>query len=203
MLSVRMVQVTTVTSPVVATVTVDDAAVVQRPRLADAPTTVRAAVEELLGGPVVAERAAAAGFTPSVASIVVGSGGNRLFVKAAPVGEGLGEAVRAGVALAEVVAELAPRLVGSARVGQWRVAAYEVAIPLLAELERGGSRPLPVARPCTTGPPAGQRLRQPDGRLRIVDWTQLSTAPQRRTQRQRGLRTLRWLESRLARARRR
>ncbi|MBB2922326.1 aminoglycoside phosphotransferase [Cellulomonas cellasea] len=97
-----------------------------RPRLADAPGDVRDAVDALLGSPVVDERPATAGFTPSVASTVVGSGGQRLFVKVAPVGGGLGEAVEAGVVLADVVGDLGPRLVGSAAVGAWRVAAYEV-----------------------------------------------------------------------------
>ncbi|GAA4606565.1 hypothetical protein BJY16_005895 [Actinoplanes octamycinicus] len=97
-----------------------------RPRLADAPESVRAAVSDLLGGPIRGERPAQAGFTHAVASVVTGDGGSRLFVKAAPVGDGLGEAVAAGVVLAEVVGDLGPRLLGHVAVGGWRVAAYEV-----------------------------------------------------------------------------
>ncbi|WP_258725900.1 hypothetical protein [Cellulomonas sp. NS3] len=97
-----------------------------RPRLADTPAEVRDAVDALLGSPVTRERPASAGFTPSVASTVVGSGGDRLFVKAAAVGGGLGEAIETGVLLADVAGDLGPRLVGSAVVGAWRVAAYEV-----------------------------------------------------------------------------
>lgn len=93
---------------------------IRRPLLAEAPEPVRAAVAELLGGPVVTERAAAAGFTASIASIVTG-GGRSLFVKAAP-----DDAVAAGVVLAEVTGDLGPRLVGSRTVGAWQVAAYEV-----------------------------------------------------------------------------
>ncbi|GAA1653620.1 phosphotransferase [Actinoplanes couchii] len=93
-----------------------------RPRLADAPVDVRAAVADLLGGPIVSERPADAGFTPAIASVV----NDTLFVKAGPVGEGLGEAVQAGVVLAPAAGALAPRLVGSAVLGSWRMAAYEV-----------------------------------------------------------------------------
>lgn len=65
------------------------------------------AVSELLGAPVLHERPAEAGFTHSIASTVIGVGGRRLFVKAAPVGGGLGEAGtrgRAGRALRPFVA---------------------------------------------------------------------------------------------------
>ncbi|GAB1642002.1 aminoglycoside phosphotransferase [Krasilnikovia sp. MM14-A1259] len=106
--------------------TLNDEYGIRRPRLADTPDSVRFAVEELLGSSVVAEYPAEAGFTPSVASVVIGTDGSRLFAKAAPVGQGLGEAVEAGVALAVVADELGPRLVGSTSVEQWRVAAYEV-----------------------------------------------------------------------------
>lgn len=234
-----------------------------RPRLADAPAEVRDAVDALLGSPVAHERPASAGFTPSIASTVAGSGGDRLFVKAAAVGGGLGEAVEAGVVLADVVGDLGPRLVGSATVGAWRVAAYEVVdgtalttwdeedlVPLLAVVDRLRERldpcpPLPVGTTpyatsfvpllgtwaaLATAPPASAHvspqpesavahvrgrplpvdvpvpllaelearwldaleagtalhhgdlrrdnvLREPGGRLRVVDWTHLWTAP--------------------------
>jgi hypothetical protein len=104
----------------------NDEAMLQRPSLADAPDAVRAVVSELLGSPILAERAAQAGFTHSIASVVIGNSGARLFVKAAPVGDGLGEAVEAGAVLTEAVGEIAPRLVGFAAVGDWRVTAHEV-----------------------------------------------------------------------------
>ncbi|MFS0700218.1 hypothetical protein AB6N24_09630 [Cellulomonas sp. 179-A 4D5 NHS] len=134
-----------------------------RPRLADAPAEVRDAVDALLGSRVTHEQPASAGFTPSIASTVAGSGGDRLFVKAAAVGGGLGEAVETGVLLADVVGDLGPRLVGSASVGAWRVAAYEVVdgtalstwdeadlAPLLAVVEHLRER----LDPCPTVPAA-------------------------------------------------
>ncbi len=93
--------------------------------MSEAPAAVREAVSEMLCGPIRAERPSTAGFTPSIASVVAGPRG-WLFVKAAPVGDGLGEAVAAGVVLAGVVGDLGPRLVGAAETGAWRVAAYEV-----------------------------------------------------------------------------
>ncbi|MCY1145019.1 phosphotransferase [Actinoplanes sp. Pm04-4] len=208
-----------------------------RPRLAEAPAAVREAVKELLGARVQTEQPAQGGFTPSIASVVVGRG-SRLFVKAAPLGMG----VEVGAALAEAVGEIGPRLVGFRVVGDWRVAAYEViegaavrqwaaedvprllslidrwrvraaacrvngatpyadafrpmlgawqgsavpgpplpvsiALPVLAELER---RWLSVLRPGTALHHGDLRrdnfMREPDGRLRIVDWTHLWTAP--------------------------
>lgn len=134
-----------------------------RPRLADAPAEVRERVDALLGECVVAEVPAPAGFTASVASTVVGAGGARLFVKAAPVGEGFGEAVEAGVVLADVTGDLGPRLVGAAAVGAWRIAAYEVVDdeavtswrtadlgPLLRVVERLRERLDPCPLPGTT-----------------------------------------------------
>ncbi|MEU4626599.1 aminoglycoside phosphotransferase [Actinoplanes sp. NPDC023801] len=213
----------------------------RRPVLAEAPDAVRAAVAELLGAPIVAERAAAAGFTPSIASIVAGRGGRRLFVEAAPVGDGLGEAVAAGVVLAGAAGDLGPRLAGAVECGDWRVAAYEVVdgvtvdfwtgddlVELLSVAERmrdrlepcpiggvrpyardfvpllgnwttlGVTRPPPVAVPVTRLAELESRwldvlapggalhhgdlrrdnvIREPGGRLRIVDWTHLWTAP--------------------------
>jgi hypothetical protein len=136
---------------------------VRRPRLADAPVEVRDAVAALLGAPVAEERPAATGFTPSVASTVLAANGARLFVKAAAVGEGLGEAVQAGAVLADAVGDLGPRLVGSAAVGAWRVVAYEVVdgatpttwdsadlAPLLRVVERLRERLDPCPLPGTT-----------------------------------------------------
>ena len=98
----------------------------KRPRLSEAPVAVRDSVAELLGTAVLTEQPAQGGFTPSIASVVVGRAGVRLFVKAAPVGAGLGEAIEAGVVLAGVVGDIGPRLVGSVSVGDWRVAVFEV-----------------------------------------------------------------------------
>ncbi|MEU4426515.1 aminoglycoside phosphotransferase [Actinoplanes sp. NPDC024001] len=213
---------------------------IPRPRLADAPPGVRAAVEGLLGGPIGAEQAAEAGFTHSIASVVTGRCGRRLFVKAAAPGD----AVEAGIVLAAVTGEIGPRLAGSAAVGDWRVAAYEVIegetltrwqaadlpellrvvrrmrelldpspiagtspyaqafLPLLGAWQAwehtADHPPLPVDLPVAllaelerrwltalAGGGALQHgdlrrdnvIRQPDGRLRIVDWTHRWTAP--------------------------
>ena len=89
-----------------------------RLRLSDAPDAVRERVETLLGEPIVAEYPASAGFTQSTASVIVGARGARCFVKAAP-----DSSVRAGVILAAVGG---PRLIGSATVGTWEIALYEV-----------------------------------------------------------------------------
>jgi hypothetical protein len=93
-----------------------------RPRLAHAPAAVRAAVTDLLGEAIHTETPAPAGFTPSIASTING----RLFIKAAPIGDGLGEAVETGATLAHTIGDLGPRLLGSAAPGQWRIAAYEL-----------------------------------------------------------------------------
>jgi hypothetical protein len=231
--------------------------ILMRPRLAEAPDAVRAVVSDLLRSPIRAEHAAAAGFNRSIASVVVGSRGSRLFIKAAPVGSGLGEAVQAGAILAETVGDIGPRLVDFAVVADWRVAAYEVVdgeavtwwsaadvaelspllqrmhevldpcpitgtspyseafAPLLGtwqaldhgtvedadaslRVEHLRGLPLPVRVPVSVLAELESRwvsalaadtalhhgdlrrdnvIRQPDGRLRIVDWTHLWTAP--------------------------
>ncbi|WP_433795819.1 phosphotransferase [Actinoplanes sp. CA-252034] len=213
----------------------------RRPLLSEAPDAVRDWVAGLLGEPVVVERAAEAGFTPSIASVVNGRSGARLFVKAAPIGNGLGEAVEAGTALAETVGDLGPRLAGAGSCGEWRVAAYEVVdgtaveewttadvdellrvtarmrerlasgpiegvrpyaddfVPLLGDWATlGVSRPPPISVPVARLAELEARwtavlapgvalhhgdlrrdnvIREPEGRLRIVDWTHLWTAP--------------------------
>ncbi|MBG0568231.1 aminoglycoside phosphotransferase [Actinoplanes sp. NEAU-A11] len=98
---------------------------VVRPRLAEAPRQVRAVVEEALGESVQFERPAAAGFTPSIASAVTGGSGRSVFVKAAPTGGGLGEAVRTGVQLAPLIGDLSPRLLTAEEPEGWVVAVYE------------------------------------------------------------------------------
>jgi hypothetical protein len=212
-----------------------------RPLLGEAPEAVREVVAELLGVAIDGERPSAAGFTPSIASVVTGRGGRRLFVKAAPVGDGLGEAVAAGAVLAGAAGDLGPRLVGAVGCGDWRVAAYEVVdgvtvdlwtagdlVELLAVAERmrdrlvpcpiggvwpyaqdfvpllgnwttlGVTRPPPVDVPVRRLAELESRwlgvlvpgdalhhgdlrrdnvIREPGGRLRIVDWTHLWTAP--------------------------
>ncbi|WP_308201211.1 phosphotransferase [Paractinoplanes maris] len=214
---------------------------VRRPLLSEAPEAVGDAVSALLGTAIHSEHPADAGFTPSIASMVTGAGARRLFVKAAPVGEGLGEAVEAGVVLAGAVGDLGPRLAGSAAVGAWRVAVYEVIegetvrrweptdlpeLHRLADRLRAATDPCPIGgtspyadafRPLLGAWDAPERLRplpvnlraaeladlerrwsavlrpgsalhhgdlrrdnvirQPDGRLRIVDWTHQWTAP--------------------------
>jgi hypothetical protein len=220
----------------VAAVSVD-----RRPLLSEAPDAVLDAVAGVLGEPVVGERAAEAGFTPSIASVVTGRSGARLFVKVAPVGNGFGEAVEAGAVLADAVGDLGPRLVGAVACGEWRVAAYEVVdgtpvaswsaadvdellrvadrmrerldpcpvggvwpyahdfVPLLGEWATlGVRRPPPISAPVARLAELEARwtavlapgvalhhgdlrrdniIREPDGRLRIVDWTHLWTAP--------------------------
>jgi Ser/Thr protein kinase RdoA (MazF antagonist) len=158
-----------------------------------------------------------------------------------PVGNGLGEAVEAGVVLADAVGDLGPRLVSAAACGQWRVAAYEVVdgvtaedwttadvdemlrvadrmwerlgscpvggfrpyaddfVPLLGDWATlGARRPPPISAPVARLAELEARwtavlapgvalhhgdlrrdniIREPGGRLRIVDWTHLWTAP--------------------------
>jgi hypothetical protein len=96
-----------------------------RPRLSHAPPAVRAVVENVLRAPVRHERPAAFGFTPAVASTVTGDKGRAVFVKAGPLGAGLGEAVRTGVRMCAVVGDLAPPLLAAAEVNGWAVAVYE------------------------------------------------------------------------------
>ena len=96
-----------------------------RPRLSEASAAVRAVVEEVLGESVRLERPAAAGFTPAIASTVTGASGRSVFVKAAPTGAGLGEAVRTGVALAPLIGDVAPRLLAAGEPEGWVVAVYE------------------------------------------------------------------------------
>lgn len=196
---------------------------------------------EVLGEPVVGEWAAEAGFTPSIASVVAGRSGARLFVKAAPIGTGLGEAVEAGAVLADAVGDLGPRLLRAVSCGEWRVAAYKVVdgvtvdawssadvdevllvidrmrermqpcsiggvwpyaqdfVPLLGDWATlGVRRPPPISAPVARLAELEARwmavlapgvalhhgdlrrdniIREPDGRLRIVDWTHMWTAP--------------------------
>jgi hypothetical protein len=185
-------------------------------------------VEQLLGEPVVTEHPAGAGFTPSIASVVVGASGRRLFVKEAPP---------ESVVLASVTGALGPRFVGSAgrmaayevvdggpvtrweaadlpelvtvlrrmrerldpsplrgttpyaeafvpKLGAWqqpepgRELPVDIPIPALAELE---SRWMPALAEGTALHHGDLRrdnfLGRPDGRLLIVDWTHLWTAP--------------------------
>ena len=96
-----------------------------RPRLSDAPSEVRAAVEDVLGEPVRFERPATAGFTPAIASTVTGDSGRSVFVKAAPNEDGLGSSIRTGVQLAPLIGDLAPRLLAASEPEGWVVAVYE------------------------------------------------------------------------------
>lgn len=96
-----------------------------RPRLSQAPAAVRSVVQHVLREPIRHEQPAAFGFTPAVASTVTARGGRTVFVKAGPLGSGLGEAVRTGAQLAAIVGDLAPQLLAAAEVDGWAVAVYE------------------------------------------------------------------------------
>jgi hypothetical protein len=208
--------------------------------LGDAPEAVREMVAGLLGEPIVGERAAEAGFTPSIDSVVSGRSGTRLFIKAAPVGDGLGEAVATGAVPADAIGEPGPRLVRAVSSGEWRVAAYEVVdgatvdtwtpadveelrvvvrmwerlepcpvggvwpyvrdvVPPLGDgVTLGKRRPPPISAPmarlaemearwtAVIGPGVALHhgdlrrdnvIREPGGKLRLVDWTHVWTAP--------------------------
>lgn len=97
----------------------------RRPLLAASGRAVVAAVEDMTGGRITGERPAAAGFTVSVASTVHLSRGGPVFVKAGEVGTAAGEAVTTGAALAPVIGDLAPDLLGHRLVDGWSVAVYE------------------------------------------------------------------------------
>jgi len=97
-----------------------------RPRLSEAPAEVRAAVEDVLGEPVRFERPAIAGFTPAIASTVTGDSGRSVFVKAATNDGDLGAFIRAGVQLAPLIGDLAPRLLAAGETEGWVVAVYEL-----------------------------------------------------------------------------
>lgn len=97
---------------------------VGRPRLSSSAPALHT-VEELVGDRVVVEQAAMAGFTRSIASTVHLAGGGRVFVKAGEVGDSGGDAVTTGAALAPVIANLGPALLGHRIVDGWSVAIYE------------------------------------------------------------------------------
>jgi hypothetical protein len=91
----------------------------------DLPAHVRAEVERILGGPVVAAESQAGGFSPGTADRVRTAGGARGFVKA--VGAGINtRSVEMARAEAHITAALperapAPRLLGSFDDGEWVV----------------------------------------------------------------------------------
>ncbi|WP_433045134.1 phosphotransferase [Dactylosporangium sp. CS-033363] len=95
----------------------------------DLPDKVRAAVEDLLGGPVVAARSQAGGFSPGTADRVVTAAGRRAFVKA--VGTSLNpESPGLHRTEAAVVAKLpaglpTPALLGVYDDGDWIALAFE------------------------------------------------------------------------------
>jgi hypothetical protein len=98
-----------------------------RPRLLrTAPASVIEQVTGLLGSTIVREEPAAAGFTESVASIVIAASDARVFVKAAPVSDGSADAVRAGGELAAVIGDLGPPLLQLIEGDGWVAAVYEV-----------------------------------------------------------------------------
>jgi hypothetical protein len=98
-----------------------------RPRLLrTAPGSVIDQVGGALGGPIVGEEPAAAGFTESVASVVAAASGATVFVKAGPVSDGSADAVRAGAELAAVIGDLGPPLLSLIEADGWVAAVYAV-----------------------------------------------------------------------------
>jgi phosphotransferase family enzyme len=154
-----------------------------RPRLSQVPAVVRAFVEDVLREPLRHERPAAFGFTPAVASTVTGRGGRTVFVKAAPLAGGLGEAVRAGVRLAELVGDLAPRLLAAAEPGGWVVAVYEyVPGDSLREWDEPATAAmidvLATVRERLAGPPLGGARRYADDFAPLLGaWRSLARRP--------------------------
>lgn len=66
-----------------------------------------------------------AGYTRAIASTVRLSGGGRVFVKAGEVGDSVDDGVTIGAALAPVIGDLGPALLGHRIVDGWSVAIYE------------------------------------------------------------------------------
>ncbi|SIN77985.1 aminoglycoside phosphotransferase family protein [Agromyces cerinus] len=93
--------------------------------LRTAPISVVEFVTSVLGGGIARETPAAAGFTPSVASVVSAASGRHVFVKAGAVGDAGGDAVRVGAELASTIGDLGPPLLSWSESDGWVVAVYE------------------------------------------------------------------------------
>jgi hypothetical protein len=91
-----------------------------------APDAVIDFVSTSLGGRIAREGPASAGFTESVASVIMSTAGSQVFVKAGPLGDGYGEAVKAGAELAAVIGDLGPQLLSALDAEGWSVAVYAV-----------------------------------------------------------------------------
>lgn len=97
-----------------------------RPSLLDAaPSSALDFVARLLRRPILREQTAERGFTKSVASIIIGEDGQELFVKAGPLADAGGQAVRAGVDLAAALGDLGAPLLSVHEEDGWIVAVYE------------------------------------------------------------------------------
>ncbi|GIF38809.1 aminoglycoside phosphotransferase [Actinoplanes xinjiangensis] len=97
-----------------------------RPRLADAPEGIIAALGDALGSGVARETPAPAGWTPTVASIIALVDGRDVFVKASgdpELHEGLRNAVDCDAALTD--RSLAPPVLAALTVGGWRIVVWE------------------------------------------------------------------------------
>ncbi len=154
-----------------------------RPRLSEAPREVRAVVEDVLGESVRLEQPAEMGFTPAIASTVAGGSGRSVFVKAAPTGSGLGEAVRTGVQLAPLIGDLSPRLLAASEPKDWVVAVYE-RVPGCAVEQWDESTVtamvdvLAVVRERLTGPPLPGAVRYADAFAPMLGaWRSLARRP--------------------------
>jgi aminoglycoside phosphotransferase (APT) family kinase protein len=100
-----------------------------RPRWDELPLQVRAAIERLVGGTVIATRNCPGGFSPGLASRLTLAGGRRVFVKAMDAGAWPAEAdthrTEAVIAAALPAAVPAPRFLGAFDDGHWVVLAFE------------------------------------------------------------------------------
>jgi aminoglycoside phosphotransferase (APT) family kinase protein len=100
-----------------------------RPRWDEMPPPVRAEIERLAGGTVIAARNCPGGFSPGLASRLTLAGGRRIFVKAMDAGAWPAEAIthrtEAVIAAALPATVPAPRFLGGFDDGQWVVLAFE------------------------------------------------------------------------------
>ncbi len=100
-----------------------------RPRWNQLPPSIRAQVEQLIGGPVVRARNCPGGFSPGFASLLTRADGRLVFVKAMDADTWPGEAelhrteARVGAALPSTIP--APRFLGTVDDGRWTALAFE------------------------------------------------------------------------------
>jgi aminoglycoside phosphotransferase (APT) family kinase protein len=100
-----------------------------RPRWEELPPPIRAEIERLAGGTVIAARNCPGGFSPGLASRLTLAGGRRVFVKAMDADAWPAEAIthrtEAVIAAALPAAVPAPQFLGAFDDGQWVVLAFE------------------------------------------------------------------------------